>query len=172
MCRKKDFMILLKIFDVKDMMAHLLLAQSFDDYLLEEAAVTTFAKMEIMGRRNKEWYDLEENPEILPDHLYWKEVKPVIYAYIKGKKTPYSFSISLKAADEEAYRILGGGRADRMIAWQGMKFLLHFRFEKGTLSIVTGTFFQNFTMDKRGEFAWDSGVKKLLGQLKISYEEG
>lgn len=165
-------MILLNIFDVKDMMAHLLLAESFDHYLLEEAAVTTFAKMEITGRRNKEWYDLEEDLEPLPDHLYWKEVKPVIYAYIKGKKTPHSFSISLKMTDEEADRLLGGGRAGQTILEQGMKFLLHFRFEKERLSIVTGTFYQNFTMDKRGEFAWDSGVKKLLGQLKISYEEG
>lgn len=40
-------MILLNIFDIKDMMAHLLLAESFDSYLLEEAAVTTFAKMEM-----------------------------------------------------------------------------------------------------------------------------
>ncbi len=160
-------MISLNIFDVKDMMTHLLLAESFDEYFLEEAVVTTFAKMEIMGRRNKEWYDLEEN---LPEHLYWKEVKPVIYAYIKGKKTPHSFSISLKAADETACRLLGGSQADRMLVGQGMKFLLHFRFERGKLSLVTGTFYENFTMDKRGEFAWDNGVKKLLGQLKISYE--
>lgn len=165
-------MILLNIFDVKDMMAHLLLADNFDDYLLEEAAVTTFARMEIAGRRNKEWYDLEEEMEPLPEHLYWKEVKPVIYAYIKGKKTPHSFSISLKLADKEACRILGGGQAEQMILEQGIKFLLHFRFEKGKLSVVTGTFYQNFTMDKSGEFAWDSGLKKLLGQLKISYEEG
>ena len=90
-------MILLNIFDIKDMMAHLLLAESFDSYLLEEAAVTTFAKMEMKGRRNMEWYDLEEQRESLPDHLYWKEAKPVIYAYIKGKRTPHSFH-SLRAS--------------------------------------------------------------------------
>ena len=39
-------MILLNIFDVKDMMTHLLLAESFDEYFLEEAVVTTFAKMD------------------------------------------------------------------------------------------------------------------------------
>lgn len=163
-------MILLNIFDIKDMMAHLLLAESFDSYLLEEAAVTTFAKMEMKGRRNMEWYDLEEQRESLPDHLYWKEAKPVIYAYIKGKRTPHSFSISLKLADQDACTLLGS-QAGQVILEQGMQFLLHFRFEKGKLSVITGTSYQNFTMDKRGEFAWDSGVKKLLGQLKVSYEE-
>lgn len=164
-------MILLNIFDIKDMMAHLLLAESFDGYLLEEASVTTFAKIEIQGRRNKEWYELERGEKDLPDHLYWKEVKPVIYAYIKGKKTPHSFAISLKLTDEEAARLLGSQSAQQMILAQGMKLLLHFRFEKGKLSVVSGTSYQNFSMDKTGEFAWDSGVKNLLRQLKISYEE-
>ena len=159
-------MILLNILDVKDMMAHLLLLDSFDRYLLEEATVTTFAKLMVQGRRNKEWYDSDAAPEDLPENLYWKEIKPVIYAYIKGKKTPHSFSISLKLTDEEAEKIAG-----EMVAMQGMKLFLHFRFERGKLSVVTGTFNQNFTMDKRGEFAWDSGVKKLLREFKISYTE-
>lgn len=160
-------MILLNIFDVKDMMAHLLLAESFDDYLLEEATVTTFAKMELKGQRNREWYDSEEDA-FMPDHLYWKEAKPVVYAYIKGRRTPHSFAISLKLADKEAGRLLNGGTGQ--IPAGEMDFLLHFRFQKGKLSVVTGTSYRNFTMDKRGEFAWDSGVKKLLRQLKISYE--
>ena len=59
-------MILLKIFDLNEMMAHLLLRESFDTFLLEEANITTFAKMEIKGRRNREWFDWEEGmPEIL-----------------------------------------------------------------------------------------------------------
>lgn len=165
-------MILLNIFDVKDLMAHLLLGEAFDNYLLEEAAVTTFAKMEIQGRRNQEWYDLEKEEKALPDHLYWKEVKPVVYAYIKGKKTPHSFSISLKLGDKEAESLLGEQLAGQLVKEQGMTLLVHFRFENGRLSVITGTSYRNFTMDKRGEFAWDNGLKKLLGRLKISYDEG
>lgn len=163
-------MILLNIFDVKDMMAALLLSESFDGYLLEEVSVTTFAKLEIKGRRNKEWYDSGEAND-LPELLYWKEVKPVIFSYIKGKKTPHSFVISLKLTESFARTILGEQLAVQMIDGAGLKLLLHFRFEKGKLSVVTGTSYETFVMDKRADFAWDSGVKKLLGQMKIAFEE-
>ena len=164
-------MILLNIFDVKDMMAGLLLSESFDDYFLEEVNVTTFAKMKINGRRNKEWYDSEDGELSPPDQLYWKEVKPIVFAYIKGKRTPHSFSISLKLSDKMACDILGEQLAEQMIDGAGLRLLLHFRFEKGKLSVVTGTSYETFMMDKRGDFAWDSGVKKLLQQMRISFEE-
>lgn len=164
-------MILLNIFDVKDLMAALLLSESFDHYLLEEVDVTTFAKIEISGRRNKEWYDSEDGELSLSEQLYWKEVKPVVFAYIKGKKTPHSFAISLKLPDEMARSVLGEQLSEQMIDGAGLKLLLHFRFEKGKLSVVTGTSYESFVMDKRADFAWDSGVKKLLQQMKISFEE-
>lgn len=164
-------MILLKIFDVKDMMSQLLLGESFDWYFLEEVSVTTFARMEIQGKRNKEWYDLEKGEKSPPPKLYWKEVKQVVYAYIKGKRTPHSFLISLCLTKEEIGRLFGASLAAQFLE-QGMQFLLHFRFDKGVLSVITGTSAQSFTMDKRGDFAWDSAVKKLLQQMKISFEEG
>lgn len=165
-------MIVLKILDIKDMMAHLLLAESFDEYFLEEVSVTTFARLELQGRRNKEWYDMEKGEKSPPKLLYWKEAKPLIYSYIKGKRTPHSFMVSLKAAEEEVSRRLGDALAALFVKEQGMECLLHFRFEKGNLFVVTGTSFQNFTMDKRGEAAWDNSVKGLLQQMKISFEEG
>ena len=164
-------MIVLKIFDVKDMMSHLLIEESFDGYFLEEVSVTTYANLELQGKRNKAWYDMEKGEKSLPDLLYWKEAKPLIYSYIKGKRTPHSFMISLKLAEEEIIRLLGNQLFALFVEEQGMECLLHFRFEKGNLFVVTGTSYRNFTMDKRGEFAWDNGVKELLRQMKISFEE-
>lgn len=163
-------MILLKIFDVKDLMAALLLSECFDHYILEEVAVTTFAKMKIDGRRNKEWYDTMEEAD-LTEQLYWKEVKPIVFSYIKGKKTPHSFSISLKLPETLARKLIGEPLSAQMIDASGLKLLLHIRFEKGILSVITGTSYESFVMDKRADFAWDSGVKILLRQLKISFEE-
>ena len=164
-------MIVLKIFDVKDMMSHLLIEESFDGYFLEEVSVTTYANLELQGKRNKAWYDMEKGEKSPPDLLYWKEAKPLIYSYIKGKRTPHSFMISLKLAEEEIIRLLGNQLFALFVEEQGMECLLHFRFEKGNLFVVTGTSYRNFTMDKRGEFAWDNGVKELLRQMKISFEE-
>lgn len=165
-------MIVLKIFDVKDMMSYLLLEESFDGYFLEEVSVTTYAKLKLQGKRNRAWYDTEKGEKGPPKLLYWKEAKPLIYSYIKGKKTPHSFMISLKLTEEEISRLLGNQLFALFVEEQGMECLLHFRFEKGNLFVVTGTSYQNFTMDKRGEFAWDNSVKGLLRQMKISFEEG
>lgn len=164
-------MIVLKIFDVKDMMSRLLLEEGFDGYFLEEVSVTTYAKLDLQGKRNKAWYDMEKGEKSPPDFLYWKEAKPLIYSYIKGKRTPHSFVISLKLTEEEISRLLGEQSFTLFVGEQGMECLLHFRFEKGSLFVVTGTSYRNFTMDKRGEFAWDNAAKELLRQMKISFGE-
>lgn len=164
-------MILLNIFDIKDTMAHLLLKESFDAYLLEEACVTTFAKMEMKGRRNQEWYDLEKEESKLPEHLYWREVKPFIYAYIKGKRTPSFFTISLKLTENEVQSVFEGQELYQMMKVQQTDVLLHFRFEKGKLSVITGTSSRMFTMDKSVEFAWDNAVRVFFKKLGVGYEE-
>ena len=48
--------------------------------------------------------------------------------------------------------------------------LLHFRYEKDELSVITGTSAYTFTMDRRVEFAWDSAVKDIMKKLGIGYE--
>ena len=163
-------MILLKIFDVKEMMAHLLLRESFDTFLLEEANITKIAKMEIKGRRNREWFDWEEGMPELPGHLYWKEAKPFCYNYIKGKKTPAIFTISLKLTEKEAQVYAIDASLAKAMKEQQTDVLLHFRYEKDELSVITGTSAYTFTMDRRVEFAWDSAVKDIMKKLGIGYE--
>lgn len=164
-------MILLNIFDIKDTMAHLLLKESFDVCLLEEACVTTFATMEIQGRRNMEWYDLENEESKLLEHLYWREVKPFIYTYIKGKRTPSFFAISLKLTENEVQSVFEEQELYRMMKAQQTDVLLHFRFEKGKLSVITGISSRIFTMDKSIEFAWDNAVREFFKKLGVGYEE-
>ncbi len=160
-------MILIKIFDIKETMAWLLIKDGFDRLLLEEAHVMTFAKLSMGGRRNLEWYDGEERERYpdMPEHIYWKEAKPTLFSYIKGKKTPSQFQISLRLTREEAVRRLG----ERM-AGQDVDFLLHFRFENGNLSAVTGCSYRVFTMDKQAEFAWDGVAQDMLRELQIGFE--
>lgn len=160
-------MILLKIFDIRETMAWLLMKDGFDRLLLEEAQVTTFARLSFQGRRNMEWYDPEERERYLdmPEYIYWKEAKSFLFSYIKGKKTPSHFQISLRLSREEAERRLG-----QQIAGQDVDFLLHFRFEQGKLSAVTGCSYHNFTMDKQAEFAWDGAAQEMLRELQIGFE--
>ena len=171
MYRKKDFMILLNIFDVKETMSHLLLRESFDEYLLEEVSVTTVAALKIQGRRNAAWYDEKEEAQALPDHLYWKEVKGFIFSYIKGKKTPTSFTVTLKLTAEEMAGIMPQADLAQLLQKQSTQVMLQFRFEKGKLSVVTGTVSSVFTMDKSVSIAWDNVVKDIFKGFHIGYEE-
>ena len=57
-----------------------------------------------------------------------------------------------------------------MMREQQTDVLLHFRYEKDVLSVVSGTSSQTFTMDKSVEFAWDSEVKSMLKKLGIGFE--
>lgn len=67
------------------MMSHLLLKETFDDWFLVEAQVTTFARLGIAGRRNRNWYD-QENDQT--DLIGWGEMRPFLFQYIRGKRSP------------------------------------------------------------------------------------
>lgn len=162
-------MILLQIFDIKDTMTWLLMRDGFDRFFLEEAQVTTFASVVFEGRRNMGWYDSKEREAYpdMPEYVYWKEAKPFLFSYIKGKKVPTSFRLSLKLSAEETVKKLGEG-----MAGQDVDFLIHFRFERGKLSAVTGCNYRSFTMEKQAEFAWDRAAQEMLRELNIGFEKG
>lgn len=164
-------MIALNILDIKNTMAHLLLQNSFDNFYMEEVSVTTFASMKIQGRRNKEWYDSSESEETFSRLLFWKEAKPFVFQYIKGKKTPTSFFISLKLRKEDAKNIIEDKKLLQLINENKIEVFIQFRFERGKLSVVTGSSQKEFIIDRMPEITWDIAVKNYIKQLKISYEE-
>jgi len=166
-------MILLNIFDIKKTMAYLLLRDTFDQYLLEEATVTTFATLKISGRRNAEWYDTDGERWDVPELLRWGEAKPFFYEYIKGKKTPSCFQVSLKLTGQQTEKMDGLQGLGKLMCEKRTDVLLHFRFEKGRLIAVTGTSSHEFTMDQSVGQAWDSTLKELFWHtLGIGCEEG
>ena len=158
-------MILLKIFDIKITMAELLMQESYDLFYLEEAKVNTFVKMQLSGFRNMRYYS-EEEKEGLSEYILLKEVRPYLFSFIKGKKIPDSFQISLRPPDRFREEVLG-----KAAELGSVDYYLHFRFENEELSVVTGCFYHEFTMDKEAEYTWDKAVKDFFRQKGISYEE-
>lgn len=150
-------MILLKIFDIKKTMASLLIWEDYDEYFLEDAKINTFLKMQLSGFRNMKFYEKEEK-EGLSGYVFWKEVKQFLFLFIKGERTPESFQISLRAPKDQ--------NED-----DSVDCFLHFRFENGELSVVTGCSYHEFTMDKGVEQEWDRKVKRLFDKKGITYEE-
>ena len=81
-------MLALKINDVKGFMNRLLIGETFDQFPMAEASVTTFNTFSIDGIINKEFFDTDTQ-DILTQNktIYsaWREIKPFCFSIIRGK---------------------------------------------------------------------------------------
>lgn len=174
---------LIKINDIRITMSMLLLKDAFDAFFLEEAEVLTFAKLQINGRRNKNWYAGESDIDISEDYISgngagsftelvrWKETRHVFFEYIKGKKTPDLFKVSLKADDIIAETLLKDSGFYEKYLQEKPELHMQLRYESGSLCVVTGIYNSNFILDKSVENAWDAAVVKWFRQNKVAMEE-
>ena len=163
-------MIYLKINDIKKTMLELFGSESFDALYLLETEALTAALLHIDGKRNPDWYDSDEIDYNLTEWMTWKEIKGMVFEYIKGSKTPKLLKISLKADDMTALNLIE--KSGCMDAYSTMKPGLHiqFRYENGQLGLVTAVSFNEFTMDRTLERAWDEAVQEWMRNLQIGYE--
>jgi len=173
---------LIKINDIRAAMSMLLLKDAFDAFFLEGAEAMTFAKLQISGRRNKKWYAGETDNDInedvingsstgsLTDLVRWKETRHIFFEYIKGKKTPDLFKVSLKADGSIAEVFLKDSGFYEKYLQEKPELHMQIRYENGTLCVVTGIYNENFTLDKSIENAWDDAVVKLFRKNKVAMD--
>ena len=166
-------MIALKITNVKQFMAKLLASEAFDSFLLEEASISTYNTFLIDGHQNRDFYTSEEweDKEIRPfDFTTWKQIRPICYSLIKGTKTPSAFKFILHLMPDYLASILK--EQDTTVTPQQIKALvLTVKYDGTTLTLITGTAFHTFIMDKSLDALWDNAVKSFLDKREISYEE-
>lgn len=161
-------MIAIEISEIKNFMGELLISENYDQLLLEKAEVLTSFRLEISGKRNKNWYDQEhwQRMEQLAGSdaswMTWKECKPVILQYIKGKQPPDKMRIVLKLQRKQADALMRESGAQQVYQAYQPGLCLQIRYEQGSLQLVTGTSFSEFSMDKTVEQAWDDIVRKRL----------
>ena len=166
-------MIALKITNVKQFMGKLLASEAFDAFLLEEASISTYNTFLIDGHQNRDFYSSEEweDKEIRPfDFTTWKQIRPICYSLIKGTKTPSAFKFILHLMPDYLASILK--EQDTTVTPQQIKALvLTVKYDGTTLTLITGTAFHTFIMDKSVDVLWDNAVKMFLDKREISYEE-
>ncbi len=166
-------MIALKVTNIKNFMAKLLASEAFDLFMLEEASISTYNTFVIDGHQNKDFYTKEEweDKEIRPyDFSAWKQLRPICYSLIKGTHTPVAFKFILHLLPEHTESLLE--KNDTSVISSQLKALaLTIKYDGATLTLITGTAFHTFTMDKSIEGIWDSAVKRILDKREISYEE-
>lgn len=167
----------LEIKVIKNIMNILLCSEKFDSFLVEEAVITTFNTFHIDGHVVTEFYTGEELEKLKASKesmLFscWKDIRPICYQLIKGKKAPVSFKIILHAAPSLIEKIAASpecGVAANLIR----SLVLNIRYDgsTGKVTCITGSAFTTFVMDKSVEKLWDSYVRRFLSYLQIDFEE-
>lgn len=163
-------MILLEISDIKMAMVHLLVRDSFDLFCLDSAEITTFATMSLRGRRNAAWYDSDtwEEGNLPSEWIRWSEIKPTVFSFVRGDRTPSAMKIVLKADVSWAEGFLGQRGLVDLYRQYRPDLVLNLRYEQNHLSAITGVSYPEFTMDKKLEFAWDDIIPQYFRQLGIA----
>lgn len=170
---KERHMIALKITNVKHFMNQFLAGDAFDSFLLEQASISTYNTFTIDGRENRafytseEWDDVETRPY---EFTQWKKIRPVCFDLIKGKRTPAAFHFVLHLIPEYTASLLEKG--DTAVTPDQVKaFVLNIKYDGTSLTLITGTAFHTFLMDKTPDALWDRAVRQFLTKRQIDYSE-
>lgn len=160
-------MISIEIKEVKKFMQKLLSSDCFDKFLLVEAQITTNNVFIIDAHQNQEFYATEEweDKSIRPYAFStWKEMRPLCYDLIKGKRTPVSFKFIFHLMPEYADSLLTHG--DTNITMDQIKaFVLTVKYDRGNLNLVTGTAFHTFLLDKTPDALWDRDMTHFISSF-------
>lgn len=166
-------MIALKIKNVKQFMGKFLAGDAFDSFLLEEATISTYNTFTIDGRENRAFYTSEEweDKEIRPyEFTQWKKIRPVCFDLIKGKRTPTAFQFVLHLIPDYAASLLE--KADTAVTADQVKaFVLNIKYDGSALTLITGTAFHTFLMDRTPDALWDRAVRQFLTKHQIDCDE-
>lgn len=165
-------MILCKIKDKKDFMGKLLTGEIFDSFLLKEALICGPVPFQIDGHINRAFFDGTDGDNSYAstyEYIPWKDIRPVCFDLIKGKRTPTRFSFVLYLKQEAVVSTLekNGLRASDSFV---QNLVLNIRFEQGEINITTGVDYSAFTLDKQAEQLWDATVQKFFYRKEIMYE--
>ena len=152
-------------------MSQFLTKETFDQFLLEEAVISTANTYTIDGHINREFYPAEERgTDILPYALQpWSEIKGLCYDLIKGKHTPLYFKFVLQLKPDEATALLERNHCERMNA-QLKALVLTIRFDGTHATATSGTSYQTFVPDKEVDQIWDRELQHFLADHQIPFE--
>lgn len=162
--------------DIKKFMNHLLVADTFNSFLLEEATITTYNTFTIDGHIQKDFYT-EDELNNLPDRTLstWSCIKPHCFNYIKGNKTPLKFKIVLKASASYTEKLLQDsgcgfnpndvGGLYMNIRYDSRTTLLGEEASSPSLDCISMASLNIFSMDKTLEKAWDEVCSKSINTI-------
>lgn len=156
-------MISLKIIDVHTFMQKLLIADTFDHFLLCDGEIATAGVTTFNGRINQKFFSADELNELVDEFVYWKDFKHIAFEIVKGNKVPSKMKLVFA---------LSKTKYDQMIAKSGMNITLeqigglylHILYEDNQIEIISGVSLNTFTMDKTLDKYWDETVTSFFNR--------
>ena len=153
-------------------MNHLLINDTFDNFLMAEATIATSNTYQIDGHVNKDFFiseELSDTPQLPYDFSEWKEMKPLCFNLIKGKRTPLFFKFVLHLKPEAVGKLLATGGCS-IPAEQIKALVLTIKYDGSQVVLTTGSAFQTFVMSKEPDTIWDKALQQFLARKGIDYE--
>ncbi|MDO5292421.1 MAG: DUF5721 family protein [bacterium] len=164
-------MIALNIQDVKKFTSELFVHEMFDEFLMSEMDIAMAQSIHIDGTINKDWYTNEELEAFEGRRLTkWKEIKPLAFEMIKGKRTPLAFKMIFELNETQLTKLVErSGSSFKPTDVSGL--YIHVKFDKNGLTVITGSSIKVFSMDKSLEYYWDDTVKLMMKKYQIAAVE-
>lgn len=152
--------------NIKSFTTHLFAEETFDSFLAVEASFSTLTDVSFDGHINPAFLTEEEQsfPEYREGIVSWKQLRPLCFDVIKGKKVPLRFKIVFKMPRSFVELFL----SSTQIAQQpeDVMLFLNLVFQDGALTATTGVSLKQFSLDKSVEIAWDEHAAKFLQRLQ------
>ncbi len=162
----------LQITSMKQFMNHLLVADTFEPFLLEEAVIGTACTYRIDGHVNQEFYSGDEDGSEKDVYEFrpWGRLKGLCFDLIKGRRTPLFFRFVLHLMPDKAAALLEKEGCD--VAPDQVKALvLNIRYDGAKATLTTGTALHAFHLSKMPDAIWDRALGRYLDGKGIAYEE-
>ena len=167
----EQFMTAFQINSMKHFMNRLLLSDSFNIFLLEDAVISTANTFTIDGHVNREFFQSGdgEGTEVLLEFRPWGEMKGLCFDLIKGKHTPLFFRFTLQLAADKATALLRSQNCSIDLS-QVKALALNIRYDGTKAILTTATAYHTFLPSKEPDIIWDRAMAGFLDREGIAYE--
>ncbi len=157
-----------KIRNVKEVMAHLLMKDTFDKFLVSEVKILGKANFHVTGIPAEGFFSEEEVDE--SGYVTYGSLREICFDIIKGDKTPDSFTFMLLLPREKLEGFIES--SDSTLQPNDVDNLsMLIRFKDRDLTVTTGSSLRIFTMDKSLNGAWDKWVESYLTERGFDLDE-
>ncbi len=143
-------MIAFSIDDTKQFFKAILKDTTFDKFEVRSIAVETFARFDIDGKLNKDFFHTEE--PIKRNYCTWEEMKPFVFTVIKGNTKPSLIKIVFSLAQSEMEKVSPNAQA----------LFFNITFEENKILCTTGTAEKSFSFDKQIDIDWEQYILDFL----------